>query len=133
MRERVTRGYGRAGAGPGAACVEAMCGGWGGNPIELAWAVQPKKPSLFESIMGKQEEAAVFTEVPADAPFDAGLSCGFLGTLAREYRGGGVSARYERIVIGKPPEVPLRDPSQAKYDATYAKRRELGHGPCPGC
>ena len=54
------------------------------------------------------------------AAFDEDLSCGFLGVLAREYRGGGVSARYERIVIGKPPEMPRRDPSQDKYNAKYA-------------
>ena len=44
--------------------------------------------------------------VPADAPFEPSLRCGFLGKTSREYRGGGVMARYERIVLGQPPAVP---------------------------
>lgn len=89
-------------------------------PIELSWAVKPPKPSFWEALQGKKEDAPVFTPVPEQAAFDEDLSCGFLGVLAREYRGGGVSARYERIVIGKPPEMPRRDPSQDKYNAKYA-------------
>ena len=33
------------------------------------------------------------------APFSPDLRCGFLGKVSREYRGGGVSARYERIEL----------------------------------
>ena len=51
------------------------------------------------------------------------MRCGFLGVLAREYRGGGVSARYDRIVLGQPPEVPVRSASQQKYDAKYQKKK----------
>eukprot|EP00316_Scyphosphaera_apsteinii_P009534 CAMPEP_0119320662 /NCGR_PEP_ID=MMETSP1333-20130426/53047_1 /TAXON_ID=418940 /ORGANISM="Scyphosphaera apsteinii, Strain RCC1455" /LENGTH=234 /DNA_ID=CAMNT_0007327425 /DNA_START=56 /DNA_END=760 /DNA_ORIENTATION=- len=94
----------------------------GGPPIQIAWAIKPEKPSFFDSLMGKQDEAVVLNEVDRTAGFDPVLPCGFLGKPAREYRGGGVSARYERIVIGKPPEVPVRDISQAKYNAKYAKK-----------
>jgi len=94
-----------------------------GQPmIEIAWAVRPAKPGFFESLMGKEEDAIVYTEVPPDAAFDASLRCGFLGKLAREYRGGGVSARSDRIVIGKEPEVPLRAESQKKYDKKYVRQ-----------
>ena len=51
------------------------------------------------------------------------VRCGFLGVLAREYRGGGVSARYDRIVLGQLPQVPLRSASQAKYDDKYKKKK----------
>ena len=93
-----------------------------GPPIEIAWAVRPEKPGFFESLMGKEEEEIVYIEVPPDAAFDDTLRCGFLGKLAREYRGGGVSARSDRIVIGKEPEVPLRSESQKKYDKKYARQ-----------
>ena len=86
------------------------------QPIELAWAVEPPKPSFFESLQGKKPEAAKRVVVPpdaADSTADA-ARCGFFGTLAREYRGGGVSARFDRIEIGRPPEVPFRRESQAK-------------------
>jgi len=97
----------------------------GGPPIELAWAIEPAKPSFMDSLMGKLEDAPIFHEVERDVGFDVEVQCGFLGTLAREYRGGGVSARYERIVIGKEPEVPLRDPRQAKFDEKYQKKGRI--------
>ena len=69
-----------------------------GAPIELAWAIQPERPSLLDSLMGKKAAEAVMTTVASDAACGGaaeaeGLRCGFLGVLAREYRGGGVSAR----------------------------------------
>ena len=73
-----------------------------GAPIELAWAIQPERPSLLDSLMGKKAAEAVMTTVATTVASDAacggaaeaeGLRCGFLGVLAREYRGGGVSAR----------------------------------------
>jgi len=95
-------------------------------PIELAWAIEPEKPGLFDGLMGKKAEVAVMTTVAPDAACgEEGLRCGFMGVLAREYRGGGVSARYDRIEIGKPPEVPYRAPSQAKYDKKYLKKGKL--------
>jgi hypothetical protein len=97
-----------------------------GAPIELAWAIQPERPSLLDSLMGKKAAEAVMTTVASDAACEPEeLRCGFLGVLAREYRGGGVSARYDRIEIGKPPEVPFRAPSQAKYDKKYLKKGKL--------
>ena len=93
----------------------------GSTPIELAWSIKPPKPSFFESLQGMKEEPMVLTEVPPGTKFDPELRCGFLGSLAREYRGGGVSARYDRIVIGKEPETPLRLPSQEKYNKKYEK------------
>ena len=67
-------------------------------PIELAWAIQPERPSLFDSLMGKKAAEAVMTTVASDAAYEAeGLRCGFLGVLAREYRGGGVSARCQVV------------------------------------
>ena len=79
------------------------------SPIELAWAIEPERPGLFDGLMGKKAEVAVMTTVASDAACGKeGLRCGFMGVLAREYRGGGVSARYDRIEIGKPPEVPYR-------------------------
>ena len=65
-----------------------------GAPIELAWAIQPERPSLLDSLMGKKAAEAVMTTVASDAACEPEeLRCGFLGVLAREYRGGGVSAR----------------------------------------
>ena len=96
--------------------------------IEIAWVVKPEKPSFFDSLLGKappEEEEAQPTLVPTDTAFEEGLRCGFLGVLAREYRGGGVSARNERIVIGKEPEIPYRRPSQEKYNAKYAKKGKI--------
>ena len=90
-----------------------------GPPIQIAWALKPEPPSFFETLQGKKTEAPIFTEVTAGTAFDEDLRCGFLGKLAREYRGGGVSARSERIVIGQDPEVPVRRASQAKYDKKY--------------
>ena len=94
-----------------------------GPPVEISWAIKPSKPSLFDSLMGKQPEREVFVEVPADASFDEDMRCGFLGVLAREYRGGGVSARYDRIVLGKEPEAPVRSASQTQYDGKYKKSK----------
>ena len=91
-----------------------------GPPIELGWAIKPPKPSFFDTLSGKPAERAKVTPVPADAAFDEGLTCGFLGKLAREYRGGGVSSRSDRIVLGQPPEVPKRRESQAQFkDSPY--------------
>ena len=90
-----------------------------GPPIELGWVIRPKKPSFFEALAGQKAEPAIATPVPADTGFDDGLECGFLGQLAREFRGGGVSSRSDRIVIGQEPEVPLRLESQDKYDDKY--------------
>ena len=100
------------------------------EPIELAWAIKPEKPSFFEALQGKQPAEPVFTLVPRDAEgeSDEGLRCGFLGVPAREYRGGGVSARYERIVVGQEPEVPLRSGSQEKYNAKYAYYKKSKRG-----
>jgi hypothetical protein len=95
----------------------------GPNPIEIAWAIKPAKLSLFDSIQGKKQEKVVLTEVPPSTEFAEDLRCGFLGGLARKYRGGGVSARTDRIVIGKDPEVPLRLESQKKYDSKYSKKK----------
>ena len=71
------------------------------QPVELAWAVQPPKAPFWQ----KQPEIQLETVGEATA-FDAGLRCGFLGRTGREYRGGGAVARYEKIVLGKAPEVP---------------------------
>ena len=100
------------------------------EPIEISWAIEPEKPTLFGTIqstfeanvMKKQPEfkRVVYTAVAEDASFDADLRCGFSGKPAREYRGGGVSARFDRIEIGKEPEVPTRAASQAQYDEKYA-------------
>lgn len=109
------------------------------EPIELAWATQPAKLSFFEVLQGKQQEEPIFTVVPPTAEdgsgegctvdgLGEGLRCGFLGVPAREYRGGGVSARYERIVIGQEPEVPLRDKSQEKYNKKYAYYKKSKRG-----
>ena len=43
----------------------------------------------------------------------------------REYRGGGISMRFEKIEIGKEPEVPVRPESQKKYDELYANGKGL--------
>ena len=113
------------------------------RPIELAWAVQPAPVSFLDSLRGAKPEAVVYTPVPAEAAAAAGDEprplreeapgepaargageaprAGFLGVLMREYRGGGVSARYERIVLGREPEVPRRSESQRRYDAKYAR------------
>ena len=69
------------------------------SEIELAWALPPPKQSPLDALMGKPKPKNLVTEVPANAPFDDALRCGFLGKVSREYRGGGVSARYERIVL----------------------------------
>ena len=97
-------------------------------PMELAWSVEPAKPSFFDSLQGVKPADPVFSAVPADAEFDEDLRCGFLGVLAREYRGGGVSARYERIVIGQEPETPLRSESQEKYNKKYAYYKKSKRG-----
>ena len=73
--------------------------------------------------MGKKEEPIEQIIVASDAVFADAVRCGFLGVLAREYRGGGVSARFDRIVLGQPPQVPMRSASQAKYDAKYQKKK----------
>ena len=97
-----------------------------GLPLPTTQAIRPEAPSLLDSIMGKKPAATVFTAVPTDATCeDEKLQFGFLGVLAREYRGGGVSARYDRIEVGKPPEVPLRPASQTKYDEKYKKKGKL--------
>jgi len=93
-----------------------------GAPIEIAWAIKPPVPSLFEKLQGKEEEPPAFVEVAPGTAFDDGLRCGFLGSLARQYRGGGVSARNDRIVIGQPPEVPVRRESQKRFDSKYQKK-----------
>ena len=90
-----------------------------GPPIQIAWALKPEPPSLLESLQGKKALVTTFTEVAAGTAFDEDLRCGFLGKLAREYRGGGVSARSDRIIIGQDPEVPVHRASQAKYDKKY--------------
>ena len=36
-----------------------------------------------------------------------------------------MSARYDRIELGKPPEVPFRPASQTKYDKKYLKKGKL--------
>jgi len=87
----------------------------GAAPIQIGWVVRPPPLSLFKKLSGKTEEKPTLTEVTPPSGSVEDLRCGFLGVLSREYRGGGVSARYERIVLGKAPEVPYRDPSQAKY------------------
>ena len=92
-------------------------------PIEIAWAVRPPKPGFLDGLMGKKEEPIEQIVVPPDAAFAEDVRCGFLGVLAREYRGGGVSARYDRIVLGQLPQVPLRSASQAKYDDKYKKKK----------
>ena len=71
----------------------------GPEPIELAWALAPPKQSPLDALMGKPKPVNLVTEVPPDAPFSPDLRCGFLGKVSREYRGGGVSARYERIEL----------------------------------
>jgi hypothetical protein len=101
------------------------------RPVELAWAIEPKKPSLFDSVFAQKKpgaERAQFVEVAPDCNVDDELRCGFLGRLSREYRGGGVSARYERIVIGQAPEVPVRHPAQEKYNSKYAGGKGGGMG-----
>ena len=100
------------------------------EPIEISWAIEPEKPTLFGTmqstfevnVLKKRQEfkRVVYNAVPEDASFDADLRCGFLGKPAREYRGGGVSARFDRIEIGKEPEVPTRAASQSQYDEKYA-------------
>lgn len=84
-------------------------------PIQLGWVVRPTPLSLFDRLAGKAEEKPTLTEVPPPSGAVEDVRCGFLGVLSREYRGGGVSARYERIVLGKAPDVPYRAPSQEKY------------------
>ena len=42
-----------------------------------------------------------------------------LSAQGTEYRGGGVSARSDPIIIGQDPEVPVHRASQAKYDKKY--------------
>ena len=69
-------------------------------------------------------EALCCVRKPVEFVVEQG-SKGFLGQVAREYRGGGVSARYERIEIGKPPEVPVRSASQAQYDKKYQRKGKL--------
>ena len=49
--------------------------------------------------MGKKPTRNLVTLVPPDTAYEESLRCGFLGKPAREYRGGGVSARYDRIVL----------------------------------
>ena len=90
-----------------------------GPPIEISWAIEPEKPSFIDGLMGKEAEEITFEMVAPNTAFDEDLRCGFLGKLAREYRGGGVSARYERIVIGKDPEVPIRADFQKQFDKKY--------------
>lgn len=90
-----------------------------GPPIEIAWVKRPPKPSLFDSLSGKKAPSPSVNAVQMDVPYEQDLRCGFLGKLSREYRGGGVSSRWDRIVIGKEPEVPARLESQAKFDNKY--------------
>lgn len=71
------------------------------KPVEIAWGTEPPKAQFWE-----KQEPIKLERVPADASFGEDLRCGFLGKPAREYRGGGVSPRFERIVLGQPPEVP---------------------------
>ena len=94
------------------------------EPVELAWAIRPPAPSLLESLMGAKAEEPMLSVVPREEPFDDLLRCGFLGKLSRDYRGGGVSARAERIVIGKEPETPARRKSQEQFDKVYDKKKE---------
>ena len=91
-----------------------------GAPIELGWTIKPEKPSLFDSLIGqKKAEKATVTLVEPGIEFDD-VRCGFLGVVSREYRGGGVSSRSDRIVLGQPPEVPKRRESQAQFkDSPY--------------
>ena len=71
----------------------------GAEPIQIAWAKQPEPQSMLDKMMGKPAPKNMVTEVPPDTPFDPDTRCGFLGKVSREYRGGGVSSRYERIVL----------------------------------
>lgn len=72
------------------------------KPVELCYAARPPEVPFWE-----EKPKLKQVDVPADASFEPSLRCGFLGKTAREYRGGGVMARYERIVLGQPPAVPL--------------------------
>lgn len=72
-----------------------------GAPLELAYATRPPKAPFWE-----KQAQMVPVPVAEGAPFAPALRCGFLGKISREYRGGGATARYERIVLGQPPETP---------------------------
>ena len=56
------------------------------------------------TLRGPQAKPLELNEVTCAAPYDASLVCGFLGRPGRESRGGGVTARYDRIVF--PPTAP---------------------------
>lgn len=71
------------------------------EPVELGWAVRPPKAPFWE-----KQPTLKPVPVAMGAAFEPSLRCGFLGKVGREYRGGGATARYERIVLGQPPEKP---------------------------
>ena len=101
------------------------------EPVELAWAVKPPPAPFWE-----KQPPIKLERVAVDAGFEPDLRCGFLGKTAREYRGGGVSPRYERIVLGQPPAVPLpRSEAWGSSGGPYGvkarqkARDEKGQGP----
>ena len=93
-------------------------------PVDFAGlAPVPCLPLPFLLLGKAPAEPPAKAVVLPGAAFDDTCRCGFLGVLAREYRGGGVSARSDRIVLGKDPETPVRRASQEKYAAKYAKQK----------
>ena len=67
-----------------------------GPPIELQWFFNSFTPNPIEALMGKKVERKV-VPVPRGTVFEEGTRCGFLGKPGRERRGGGVTARYDKI------------------------------------